>query len=150
MPMLDASIPEGAKAPNAEAELLRELTDLLMRHEGIDPGNEPGSGLLNMSRQLGSAAGVAIAAAVLGSPVPGPASLPVRHAWIATLLLAVTAAVGAIAAWTSLRSCSSEAARRRHRVLFRLRPHGSRTAIEIALRLRPCSSRGLAIKGGPA
>ena len=40
MPMLDAFIPEGALAPDAEAKLMRELTDLLMRHEGIDPTNE--------------------------------------------------------------------------------------------------------------
>jgi phenylpyruvate tautomerase PptA (4-oxalocrotonate tautomerase family) len=38
--MLDASIPEGALAPDAEARLLREVTDLLMRNEGIDPANE--------------------------------------------------------------------------------------------------------------
>ncbi|HLO75029.1 MAG TPA: hypothetical protein VK196_01065 [Magnetospirillum sp.] len=40
MPMLDAFIPQGALAPEAEATLLRELTDLLMRNEGIDPANE--------------------------------------------------------------------------------------------------------------
>jgi hypothetical protein len=40
MPMLDAFIPEGALAPHAEAKLLREMTDLLMRHEGTDPLNE--------------------------------------------------------------------------------------------------------------
>lgn len=40
MPMLDACIPEGALAPEAEAKMLSEMTDLLMRHEGIDPANE--------------------------------------------------------------------------------------------------------------
>ncbi len=40
MPMLDAFIPETALTRTAEATLLRELTDLLMRHEGIDPTNE--------------------------------------------------------------------------------------------------------------
>lgn len=40
MPMLDAFIPEAALAPQAEATLIRELTDLLMRHEGVDPTNE--------------------------------------------------------------------------------------------------------------
>lgn len=40
MPMLDAFIPEGALTPEAEARLLREVTDLLIRHEGIDPANE--------------------------------------------------------------------------------------------------------------
>lgn len=40
MPMLDAFIPVGALAPQAEAVLIREVTDLLMRNEGIDPCNE--------------------------------------------------------------------------------------------------------------
>lgn len=40
MPMLDACIPEGALMPEAEAQMLSEMTDLLMRHEGIDPANE--------------------------------------------------------------------------------------------------------------
>lgn len=40
MPMLDAFIPEGALKPGAEATLMRELTDLLMRHEGVDPSNQ--------------------------------------------------------------------------------------------------------------
>ncbi len=40
MPMLDAFIPEGALAPEAEANLLREITELLVRHEGVDPSNE--------------------------------------------------------------------------------------------------------------
>lgn len=37
MPMIDAFIPEGALAPDAEAQLMRELTDILIRHEGLDP-----------------------------------------------------------------------------------------------------------------
>lgn len=40
MPMLDAYIPEGALTADAEAKLMRDLTDLLMRHEGVDPTNE--------------------------------------------------------------------------------------------------------------
>lgn len=40
MPMIDAHIPEGALAPAAEATLLRELTDILIRWEGFDPANE--------------------------------------------------------------------------------------------------------------
>lgn len=40
MPMLDAFIPEGALTAGTEAELLREMTDLLMWHEGVDPANE--------------------------------------------------------------------------------------------------------------
>lgn len=39
MPMLDAYIPEGALAPDAEAELLSNLTDILIRNEGADPTN---------------------------------------------------------------------------------------------------------------
>jgi phenylpyruvate tautomerase PptA (4-oxalocrotonate tautomerase family) len=37
MPMLDAYIPEGALAAEAEARLLSDLTDLLLQHEGADP-----------------------------------------------------------------------------------------------------------------
>ncbi|WP_231753729.1 tautomerase family protein [Burkholderia savannae] len=37
MPMIDAYIPEGALAPQAEAQLMRELTDILIRHEDLDP-----------------------------------------------------------------------------------------------------------------
>lgn len=42
MPMLDAYIPRGALHPDAEARLVRELTDILMTHEGVDPSNEKG------------------------------------------------------------------------------------------------------------
>lgn len=37
MPMLDVYIPEGALAPNAERDLLAQLTDILLRNEGADP-----------------------------------------------------------------------------------------------------------------
>jgi phenylpyruvate tautomerase PptA (4-oxalocrotonate tautomerase family) len=37
MPMLDAFIPEGALSPEAEKELLSNLTDILLRTEGADP-----------------------------------------------------------------------------------------------------------------
>jgi phenylpyruvate tautomerase PptA (4-oxalocrotonate tautomerase family) len=40
MPMIDAFIPEGALSPDAEAQLFRELTDLLIRLEGFDPTND--------------------------------------------------------------------------------------------------------------
>ena len=40
MPMLDAYIPEGALAADAEQALLAKLTDLLLLHEGADPTNE--------------------------------------------------------------------------------------------------------------
>jgi phenylpyruvate tautomerase PptA (4-oxalocrotonate tautomerase family) len=39
MPMLDAYIPEGALSPAAEEQLLADLTDLLITHEGADPSN---------------------------------------------------------------------------------------------------------------
>ena len=39
MPMLDAYIPEGALAPEAESQLLSDLTDILLRHEGADPSH---------------------------------------------------------------------------------------------------------------
>jgi phenylpyruvate tautomerase PptA (4-oxalocrotonate tautomerase family) len=40
MPMLDAHIPAGALAPEAERDLIAKLTDLLIEHEGADPRNE--------------------------------------------------------------------------------------------------------------
>src|ERR1700733_89547 len=39
MPMLDAYIPEGALAQDAEERLLTKLTDLLIVNEGADPTN---------------------------------------------------------------------------------------------------------------
>jgi phenylpyruvate tautomerase PptA (4-oxalocrotonate tautomerase family) len=39
MPMLDVTIPEGALAPEAEATLMKKLTDILIRNEGADPDN---------------------------------------------------------------------------------------------------------------
>lgn len=39
MPMIDAYLPEGALSPQAEAQLMRELTDILIQHEGLDPRN---------------------------------------------------------------------------------------------------------------
>ncbi|MBZ5792211.1 Tautomerase enzyme [Burkholderia contaminans] len=39
MPMIDVTIPEGALAPQAEAQLMEELTGTLIRHEGLDPDN---------------------------------------------------------------------------------------------------------------
>lgn len=40
MPMIDACIPEGALQPEAEAQLMRSLADILIRLEGFDPKNE--------------------------------------------------------------------------------------------------------------
>lgn len=40
MPMIDATIPEGALRPYAEERLLKELGDILIGHEGFDPANE--------------------------------------------------------------------------------------------------------------
>ncbi|MDR0241339.1 MAG: Tautomerase enzyme [Burkholderia sp.] len=39
MPMIDVTLPEGALAPHAEAQLMNELTATLIRHEGLDPDN---------------------------------------------------------------------------------------------------------------
>lgn len=39
MPMLDAFIPEGALSAEAEEQLLSDLTDILLRHEGADPSD---------------------------------------------------------------------------------------------------------------
>ena len=40
MPMIDATIPEGALQPQAEERLIKELTDILIAHEGFDVGNK--------------------------------------------------------------------------------------------------------------
>ena len=40
MPMLDAYIPAGALTPEAERKLLSTCTDLLLKHEGVQPANE--------------------------------------------------------------------------------------------------------------
>ena len=45
MPMLDVFIPDGAITPDAEEELVRKLTDLLLKHEGADPENERARGI---------------------------------------------------------------------------------------------------------
>lgn len=39
MPMIDALWPEDALSPDAEARLVKELTDILIKAEGYDPGN---------------------------------------------------------------------------------------------------------------
>jgi phenylpyruvate tautomerase PptA (4-oxalocrotonate tautomerase family) len=40
MPMIDAFIPEGALAPDAEARLFEELTEMVIRLDGFDPTSE--------------------------------------------------------------------------------------------------------------
>jgi hypothetical protein len=40
MPIMDAFIPEGALTPSAEGRLMKELTDILVSLEGIEPENE--------------------------------------------------------------------------------------------------------------
>jgi hypothetical protein len=42
MPLMDAYIPKDALSPTAERELLGRLTDLLLKHEGVDPSNHTG------------------------------------------------------------------------------------------------------------
>jgi phenylpyruvate tautomerase PptA (4-oxalocrotonate tautomerase family) len=40
MPMIDVTIPEGALKPEAEAQLIKELTDILITHEGFGADNK--------------------------------------------------------------------------------------------------------------
>ena len=40
MPMIDVTIPEGALKPEAEARLMKELTDILITHEGFGAANK--------------------------------------------------------------------------------------------------------------
>jgi phenylpyruvate tautomerase PptA (4-oxalocrotonate tautomerase family) len=40
MPMLDVYIPDGALQPGAEAALLNQITEILIRHEGFDPTSQ--------------------------------------------------------------------------------------------------------------
>jgi phenylpyruvate tautomerase PptA (4-oxalocrotonate tautomerase family) len=40
MPMIDATIPEGALKPEAEERLIKELTDILITHEGFGADNQ--------------------------------------------------------------------------------------------------------------
>ncbi len=39
MPMLDVYIPDGALEPEAEATLINRLTDIVIRHDGLDPAD---------------------------------------------------------------------------------------------------------------
>jgi phenylpyruvate tautomerase PptA (4-oxalocrotonate tautomerase family) len=39
MPMLDLYVPEGALTPEAEEALAGRITEILIRHEGFDPGD---------------------------------------------------------------------------------------------------------------
>ena len=40
MPMIDVTIPEGALKPEVEARLIKELTDILITHEGFGADNQ--------------------------------------------------------------------------------------------------------------
>jgi phenylpyruvate tautomerase PptA (4-oxalocrotonate tautomerase family) len=40
MPMIDAFIPQGALRPQAEKQLMKEMTDALIQIEGLDPASE--------------------------------------------------------------------------------------------------------------
>jgi phenylpyruvate tautomerase PptA (4-oxalocrotonate tautomerase family) len=42
---MDAYIPQGALSESAERELIVQLSDLLMEHEGVDPANETVRGM---------------------------------------------------------------------------------------------------------
>jgi len=39
MPMLDVYIPDGALQPEAEAALMNRITEILIRHDGLDPSD---------------------------------------------------------------------------------------------------------------
>jgi phenylpyruvate tautomerase PptA (4-oxalocrotonate tautomerase family) len=45
MPMIDVTIPEGALQPEAEARLMKELTDILITHEGFGAENKVAQGV---------------------------------------------------------------------------------------------------------
>lgn len=45
MPMIDVTIPEGALKPDAEERLIKELTDILLQHEGFETTNERAQGV---------------------------------------------------------------------------------------------------------
>lgn len=55
MPMIDALIPADSLTPAAEAQLFRELTDILIKAEGYDPGNQIARSVtvLNLHRPAG-------------------------------------------------------------------------------------------------
>src|SRR5579871_1814728 len=48
MPMIDATIPEGALKPEAEERLMKELTDILIRAEGYHVSNERAQSVSNL------------------------------------------------------------------------------------------------------
>jgi phenylpyruvate tautomerase PptA (4-oxalocrotonate tautomerase family) len=59
MPMIDALWPEDALTPEAEARLVKELTDILIEAEGYDPGNPIAQGVtvLHLHRPAASFVG---------------------------------------------------------------------------------------------
>jgi phenylpyruvate tautomerase PptA (4-oxalocrotonate tautomerase family) len=48
MPMIDVTIPEGALKPEAEERLMKELTDILITHEGFGAENEIAQSVTNI------------------------------------------------------------------------------------------------------
>jgi phenylpyruvate tautomerase PptA (4-oxalocrotonate tautomerase family) len=66
MPMLDAFIPEGALAPEAEKELMSNLTDILLRTEGADPADPRARSIAVLTLHRPAAVFVA------GAPNEGP------------------------------------------------------------------------------
>jgi phenylpyruvate tautomerase PptA (4-oxalocrotonate tautomerase family) len=48
MPMIDATIPEGALKPEAEARLMKELTDILITHEGFGADTKVAQSVTNI------------------------------------------------------------------------------------------------------
>jgi phenylpyruvate tautomerase PptA (4-oxalocrotonate tautomerase family) len=66
MPMLDAFIPQGALSAEAEAALMSQLTDILLRNEGADPSDPRARGLAWVFLHRPAAVFVA------GEPAPDP------------------------------------------------------------------------------
>jgi len=48
MPMIDVTIPEGALKPEAEERLIKELTDILITHEGFGADNKIAQSVTNV------------------------------------------------------------------------------------------------------
>ena len=95
MPMIDATIPAGALTPEAEQRLLREVTDLVVRHEIGDARNERGQAAawVFVHRPAVFVAGVAATSPRYRFVVSVPEGQfdPVRRQWVTTDITAAVA-----------------------------------------------------------
>ena len=80
MPMIDATIPEGALKPEAEARLIKELTDILIAHEGFDVGNQNAQSVSVVFLHRPAAVYVAGSRSPSVDALPARASAPMRSA----------------------------------------------------------------------